>query len=97
MIDCLLNIELDIDIKDSDVVVGESDLQHQELLLVLHKGELKESPIATVGIANYLRESDIEGMLHECRVRFTDDGMMVLKMNYNEDNNSLDYAAYYPQ
>lgn len=97
MIDILLNTDNDIRIENNDVVLGKSDLQHQELLLVTHKGEFKESPVATVGIVNFLRDDDIEGMLHECTVRFTNDGMAVTKMNFDEDSNSLDYGAYYPE
>ena len=82
--------------KGYDVVIGEGDLQHQELILVCQKGEFKESPLATVGVANFLRDDDIPGMLHEIRTRFSVDGMEVLKINYIEHNGSLDYEAYYP-
>lgn len=95
MIDLLLNTDNDLAIDNNDLSIGFSDYQHQQLILLMQKGELKESPLATVGIVNYLRESDIEGMLHEIRSCFASDGMTVSKLTYNEQTGDLDFDANY--
>lgn len=97
MIDILLNNDNDLKITDNDVVIGVSDLQHQELILVCQKGEFKENPLSTVGIANYLRDDDIDGMLHEVRSCFAGDGMIVNKMAFKQDTNELDYESNYTE
>jgi len=95
MNDLLLDTDNDLIIDNNELSIGFSDYQHQQLILLMQKGELKESPLATVGIVNYLRESDIEGMLHEVRRCFVEDGMTVSKLNYNEQNGNLDFDATY--
>jgi len=97
MTDIILNNECDIQFFDNDVVLGVSDNQHQELLLVCYKGEFKESPLATVGIVNYLRDNNIAEMLHEVRTRFVNDGMTISRMSFNENVNEIDYVASYKE
>ncbi|WP_346237771.1 hypothetical protein ABDK00_001675 [Niabella insulamsoli] len=97
MIDLLLNTDNDLQIANDDVVKGISDLQHQELIIICQKGEFKESPLATVGIVNYLRGEDIPGMLHEVRTRFVNDGIAVRSISYDESNGDLKYDASYSE
>ncbi len=52
-IDYLHTTEHDLMIKDGDFVTGFSDEQHIEVLLLAWKGEVKEFPLAGVGIRNY--------------------------------------------
>ncbi len=95
MKDLLLNDNGDIDISNIDVVIADSDLQHQEHILITHKGQLKHKPDAGVGIENFLRSSDLPGFLSEVNSEFTKDGMQVRKLNYDEENGNLDYDAGY--
>jgi len=90
-----LDSQLDVIINNNDLVIGESDGQHQELILILQKGELKESPLSTVGISSYLKESEIDAMLYDVRVCFAGDGMNVRKLSYSEEDTNLDYEADY--
>lgn len=71
-------------IANGDIVTGISDMQHQRLLLEWSKGTLKEYPIATVGIYNYLEAEDSAAMLREIRQRFTDDGMDIRSLEITE-------------
>lgn len=95
MTDLLLDDNNDLIIDGNDLKIGFSDYQHQSLLLLLQKGELKENPLATVGIINYLRDSDIPGMLAEIRTRFVNDGMTVSNLTYDEQTGNLNYVANY--
>ena len=95
MQDILLDTNNDLLIVDNDFVIGESSRQHQELLLLLAKGELKESPEATVGIADFINESEVDGMVFEIRKRYEADGMTVNSISYNETTGDLNYDANY--
>lgn len=95
MQDILLDTNNDLLIVDNDFVKGESSGQHQELLLLLAKGELKETPEATVGIKDFINESDIDEMVFEIRKRYEGDGMIVNSISYNETTGDLLYDANY--
>ncbi|PZP38143.1 MAG: oxidase [Pseudopedobacter saltans] len=95
MQDILLDENYDLQIANGDLVVGYSDLQHQELLLVLPKGSLNEFPNATVGIEDFLNDNNVEDMCGEIRRCFTGDGMKVNKVNYSEQTGDLNYDANY--
>ncbi len=72
---------------------GESTKQHQELLLVIDKGGIKENPTATVGVMNYLESEDTAGLLQEIRKCFTADGMNVTKCGLKNGKIEID-ASY---
>lgn len=78
MNDILLNPEtMDLMIENGDLVVGNSDTQHQALLLLIEKGELKQFPTAGVGSIKYLEAEDNAALFREIRNEFTADGMQV--------------------
>jgi len=83
-------------IENNDMVIGYSNYQHQEHLLVQQKGELKQDPDVGAGIENYLRDDEIQEMTSEVATQFTKDGMTVNRINYNEEAGDLDYDANYP-
>lgn len=95
MQDILLDTDYDLQIANGDLVIGASELQHQELLLVLPRASLKEFPNATVGIEDFLNENNIEDMCGEIRRCFTNDGMSVKSINYDEQTGDLNYDADY--
>jgi len=45
----------DLQIDNGDFVVGHSDQQHVEDLLIAHKGEYTQNPVLGIGISSYLR------------------------------------------
>lgn len=66
-------------IKNGDIAIGESTLQHQTDLLLTHKGELKHTPDAGVGLAQFLldegeSEDKVTAAITE---EFERDGMVV--------------------
>ena len=95
MKDFLLNDNGDLLIKNNDLQIGFSDLQHQEHLLIAHKGSVKEFPNVGVGVENFLNDSDVDGMLSEVRAQFEGDGMTVSKLDYNEETGEIIYDANY--
>lgn len=95
MIDLLLNETGDLATVNGDLQLGFSDLQHQEHILIAQKGSIKEFPDLGVGIQNYINDSDIDGLLSEVRAEFKKDGMVVTKIEYDENEGQLNYDAKY--
>ncbi len=95
MKDLLTDSSGDVMIKDNDLVIGFSDFQHQEHLLVAQKGDLKESPTVGVGIENFINDSEVDGLLAEIKSEFTKDGMLVKKIGFDEQTGNLSYEANY--
>lgn len=78
MIDYLMTGNDDLLIANGDFVKGDSDKQHQRSLLLAEKGDYKQAPIATVGLASYINDdAETAELLREIRLRFSDDGMTV--------------------
>lgn len=76
MTDLLLDTDFDLLITNGDLAVGFSDLQHQQLLLLLSPGELRESPTVGVGIRADLLDDVRAGALNaEIKRAFERDGM----------------------
>lgn len=64
-------------VKNGDLVAGESTRQHQKILLLTHKGELRESPLRGVGLRDFINEEDNGGLRIEIKREFESDGMAV--------------------
>lgn len=78
MTDILLDTETGaLAIASGDFKMGESDRQHQKLLLITDKGAWKEFPTAGVGAANYLEAENPADLIKEVRQQFAADGMKV--------------------
>lgn len=95
MQDFLLDDNGDLKIENGDFVLGNSDVQHQELLLLMDKGELKENPTKTVGLIQYINESENNKLVFETRAVFEGDGMTVNSIAFDEQNQELNYDANY--
>lgn len=94
MTDILLDEEGDVLIENGDFVFGEATNQNQELILVAHKGEFKESPELGVGISNALLSENLQDIINSIRRNFEYDGMKVKKLEI-KPNGALSVDAYY--
>ena len=94
MIDILLdpdNNDLLLD-ASGNIKIGNSDEQHQALLLLFDKGSLKEIDTG-VGAFKYLEAEQPEEFLREVRMQFTMDGMEINQIVF-ENNKLLIDAPY---
>lgn len=85
MTDILLDNAGDLMIVGGDLVIGESTVQHQQLLLVSHKGEWKQYPKVGVGIDDFLNDDTTNAMMNEITHQFELDGMKVKSTNTIND------------
>lgn len=92
MTDFLLN-DSDLLIINNDFVLGESTLQHQQLLLQSNKGDWKENPLAGVSVLSWLKDDNEAGLLSEIKQEFEKDGMKVNKLQLL--NGKIEIDAYY--
>jgi len=76
--DILLDTDFDLLIRDGDLVMGESTQQHQELLLLTAKGEIREFPTRGVHLRSWVLDDVGGGDLNGAIKReFEADGMTV--------------------
>ncbi|MEM8506229.1 MAG: oxidase [Bacteroidota bacterium] len=94
MNDILKDASGDLLVEDGDFVVGESDLQHQQDILLAHKGEFKESPELGVGIAEEQLNENPRQILNQIRRNFEYDGMVVNNVSIASSGNIV-VDAYY--
>lgn len=86
MTDFLLDDDLDLLISDDgDLVVGESTAQHQKILILADKTELKEVPMRGVGARRFLEDHAPDNLAREIRTEFAADGMTVNKIQITKD------------
>ena len=83
--DILLDDDKDLIIKDGDFVVGDSIKQHQEILLMSDKGNIRQSPAIGVGVMSFFDDEDTDGLIREVRKQFVRDGMTVKTLNVGSD------------
>ncbi len=97
MIDVLTDSNSDLQIANNDLLVGESTIQHQNHLLVSVPGDLKEDPLAAVGLALYLKDDSLaDGLLGTIKEKFERDGMKVNSLTIDNEGN-LNTDAYYTE
>lgn len=84
MKDILITAEYDIQIKNGDFVIGESQDQSVELLLLSRQGEWKKNPEAGCNILS-AKNGSIDRLLdREIRVQLDADGFKLDKMSLTE-------------
>jgi len=93
MQDYLLD-DFDLAIDNGDFVVGESTSQHQQLLLLLNKGELRQYPKTGVGAITFSNDDQLGGLYTEIQQQFEADGMQIEKLVVNS-NGTVDIKARY--
>lgn len=93
MTDILLDEEFDLLFENGDLATGESTEQHQQLLLLCNKGDLREDTTVGVGIQQFLKDEEDGGLLGEIKKEFERDGMDVRKVGM-EDDKIVVNAAY---
>ena len=95
MKDLLLNEAGDLQLTGDDLVIGLSDEQQQEHILIGQKGSVKQFPDTCVGIENYINTSETTDMLREIRYQYEQDGMVVNTISYDEQAGKLTHDAEY--
>jgi len=96
MNDILLDQIFDLQINPAtgDWLEGESTGQHQALLLMQFKGDLKDKPAACVGAGLYLKDDNEGSFLGEIKQQFEADGMTVTSVTIT-DAGKLNVNAHY--
>lgn len=70
--------------------IKESTIQHQEDILISHKGWYKFCPQIGVGIVDYMNETDTADLKYEVLRNFKTDGMKVRKLEITNGKIQLD-------
>jgi hypothetical protein len=96
--DILLDENNSILCRDGDIVCGESDQQHVQLLVSSNKGDFKESPTVGAGIIKYVKaaESRLKEMRRDIKVQLNNDGYKFIGFATDENNETtIDYEPNY--
>lgn len=73
--DILLDEAYDLKIENGDFLIGDSDMQHVDHILLAHPGEYKEYPQVGVGLSKYVKTTGKEQSLkRSIRVQLNYDG-----------------------
>lgn len=91
--DIKLDGDFDLEIKDGDFLIGESTLQHQQLLILINKGMLREHPARCVGLPSWINDDRAGNLNAAIKREFETDGMKVQAINAVGDKITTD--AYY--
>lgn len=94
MKDILLDELSDLQVLNDDLVIGVTDQQHQEHLLLTEKGDIKQFPDAGVGTLKYLESEDPGALLREVSIQFSSDGMNVKAVKFGSTGKLLINAPY---
>lgn len=93
MNDFILNSDYEMIIENGDFKVGDATAQNQKLIMLAQKGEVKQTPLTGVGIADWLKGEKQSGLKSEIRQQLKADGMNVKKIDINNNTINID-AAY---
>ncbi len=94
MKDLLLNEAGDLSIINGDLVIGDSDEQHREIILITQPGSFKESPDVGVGLENFLNDASDE-LAQTVKEQFAKDGNKNIDVSYDNLTGQLNYNAEY--
>lgn len=92
-LDILQTPDGDISLEGDDITYTESTGHHKADLLLADKGHYKETPVAGVGAANFINETDPEEFYRTVRKELERDGMKVKKIRIT--NGELEIDANY--
>jgi hypothetical protein len=94
-----INSDYDLDIKvifdaqgkiTSGLVIGDVLCQNQAMLLLAHKGEIKEYPRMGVGLGDIVNDNDILGWKNEIAEQIEFDGQRISKLELDETGLTLE-------
>lgn len=91
--DYLHGEDFDLVIENGDFKKGESTEQHQQDILIAHKGEFRLSPLVGVGISDILNDDGFGENLQEVQRQFEMDGMSIEQVRVK--GQELDIKAEY--
>jgi hypothetical protein len=94
MKDIMLDELNDVLLQNNDLVIGYSDQQQREHLLLTEKGDVKQFPDAGVGTLKFLESEDPGALLREISIQFSADGMRLKQVRFNETGKILVNAPY---
>ncbi|WP_027380277.1 hypothetical protein [Chryseobacterium daeguense] len=86
----------DLEIKNGDFSLSESDDQHVQHILIANKGEFKKSPELGVGMELMLNSEDPMDFLIEAKKNLEHDGLKVKNISFT-DQETLNIDAKYIQ
>ncbi|ROI09788.1 oxidase [Chryseobacterium sp. H3056] len=92
MQDLIHNTELEI--KNGDFLVSESDSQHTRHILIANKGEYKAAPELGVGISQMLNSEEITEFLIEAKKNLQYDGQVVTDIQFTESEKLIVDSKY---
>ena len=91
----LLDETGDIMVNNGSMVIEDSTLQNQYVILVAQKGEFKEYPTLGVGISDMLGDDDVLEWKKRIREEFAKDDLKVNKIDLNLQTGKLEIDAKY--
>lgn len=88
--DIILDDDGDLLIQNGDFVVGESDMQHLQLIVSLANGSLKQFPLQGVGIMSYSGSSGQAATLrNSIKIKAEADGYANITVNLQQDSDGF--------
>ena len=79
----------DLDIRDGDIVIGESDVQHVEHILLAYPGSYKQWPILGGAIMEKVNSNFDENEKRELLIHLKSDGYSNIDMDYDYNDQNL--------
>ena len=90
MNDILLNTDGTIKVENGDLVINESSLQHQHLILQASKGCFRHYPALGVNVSDVILDESPDDLLLNIRREFKRDGMKVNSVKIIEGKVRID-------
>lgn len=86
--DILLNSSYDLQIANGDFVIGDSEAQHVELILLANKGDFRQFPFLGVGLKKYINSPGAGNELgREVGIQLELDGYKVGEVDLSDLSN----------
>lgn len=83
--DYLFDNDGDLLIQNGDFVIGESTAQHQDSLMLLEKGELRQYPKTGVAVKSFINDDALGDLYPEIQRQFEADGMQIDSLTVQSD------------
>lgn len=91
--DILLDDNFDLIIENGDFKIGNSDIQHIQLICITDLGHWKQSPLQGVGIHNYISSSGQQAALkRNISIQLAADGYKVNEVILKGINEDFEYS-----